>query len=351
VRFGIDLAGLEPGEHAHHLERRARRVGALGGAVQQRECAVGVELLPAVEGDAARELVGVELGLGDHGEHAAVARVQHHRGAAIDLGHRHLERALDGEVERERDVTSRHRQPGRSFLERGHALAHGVHDHELGAVDAAQHVLVAALHAGLADQVAEPVALVGALLQLAVVDLDVDAGEVRARLLDRRHHRVRRGAAQHRGLPGAVRLLHLAPDVGRVADDGAGDAPQPHRVDGGAHAQRALDRGRPEHDVEARLVVGEDAPGAVADRAPRRADDVEADAVLLREPGQLVVLQDLEAQQAQHDHAEARDREPGEECEPAVLIPLWKSLGHVRIRRGVAAAASRATAVRRWARW
>ncbi len=99
------LAELERGHRHEGLEGRARRVDAVGAAVEQRPVDRGVELVPALGIDAVDEQVGIEAGLGDEGEHRAVRRVEgDERAAPVAegvLGH-----LLELEVERQRHVVA-----------------------------------------------------------------------------------------------------------------------------------------------------------------------------------------------------------------------------------------------------
>ena len=88
----------------HDLERRAGRVGALDGAVQQRERAVLVELLPA------RDERPREISLGSNTARLTMPRMPPSRGsittagAALHVRHGFLERVLDVQIEREVEV-------------------------------------------------------------------------------------------------------------------------------------------------------------------------------------------------------------------------------------------------------
>jgi hypothetical protein len=71
-------------------------------AVEQRLVDRLVELAPAVEVDAVDEQVGVEGGLGDEGQHLAVARVDGHQRAAavaVELLHQVLQLDVDRQVQ------------------------------------------------------------------------------------------------------------------------------------------------------------------------------------------------------------------------------------------------------------
>ena len=252
----------------------------------------------------------------------------------LDVRHRRLERLLHLEVEGEHEVVARHRQLRRSLGERRDAAAGGVHDHELRAVLAAQHVLVAALDAAASDQVAGPVTRRRERVELAVVDLagvaeqvgreravrvaaqrldlDVDPGQLVARLLDRGAHDERRVASEHRRLPGAVRLRDQAMHLGRVPLDQRRHPPRPVRALDEPDTAAALGRERPVHDVEAGRAVGEQLTMSIVDRPARRAQHLETNVVLLRQLAVFLVLGDLEPNESNRDRAEAREHDAGE---------------------------------------
>ena len=68
----VDGAGLQARQRHNGLERGARRLLRLNGAVQQRMIGIVGDLAPVLGLDAPRELVRIEGGAADHGQHFPV---------------------------------------------------------------------------------------------------------------------------------------------------------------------------------------------------------------------------------------------------------------------------------------
>ena len=356
VRLGYGEPEVQARKHRDHLERRAGRIGALDGAIEQRVSPVHGEFLPAGERNAARELVGVEARPAHHGENRTVARIHDNGGPVGDVGHRLLEGALGDEIDRERDIVAGLGQTRRPFAQRRDAPAHGVDDHELGAVLAAQHFLVLALDPGLANQVAEPVAGFQPLRQLLLIDLarvpqqlrteraprvapdrrdlNVHARQVRAHLLDGGHDRVGCVAPKHGGLAGAVGLVDAAADGQRVVQYQRRDPPEPVGVDLRPGARDALRRHGTEDDVKARLVVRQQPSVAIANRSARRPQHIQSNAVLLSQALELVMLDDLQPQQPEHHERKAREHDRRERREALFPNPARRSRRHIQRAAG-----------------
>ena len=80
---GIEDAGVHGGDGGDGLERGAGRVLGLDGAVEERGGGVTVEDLPFVGGDGGDEDVGIEGGVGGHGDDVAVGDIENDRGGRL----------------------------------------------------------------------------------------------------------------------------------------------------------------------------------------------------------------------------------------------------------------------------
>ena len=138
------------------LEGRAGRILALHGAGVERMARMLGQLAPALRLDAAGELVGIEGGTADHGQHVAVARIERDDRAGF-VAERRLGRLLQVEV----DAQHQRVAGDRLFLvEHAQLAAERVDLDLLAAVHAAQVRLPRLLEPRLADHVAGAVAAV-----------------------------------------------------------------------------------------------------------------------------------------------------------------------------------------------
>ena len=161
--------------------------------------------------DVRRERVGIEGRAADHRQHFAGARIERHHRAALAFERQFRDR-LQIQIERQLQVVA-----GRGLGALEHfALAAGtIHHHAALAVDAHQHVVILALEAGFADDVALRIFRELGSVQLLLGDLadvaDGVRGEAIARIqaplvLDQFHFRVtcrRRDAIRRRRFPPA----------------------------------------------------------------------------------------------------------------------------------------------------
>jgi hypothetical protein len=181
-RARADQPVVERGRGGDQLEGRSRRVQPRDRAVEQRLVRGRAGQAPVGRlADAADPHRRVVARVGRHRQHRAVARVQHHRGAAlrrkrpagaavdgvlqaVDLpGEAGVELALQAEVDGEPQVLAGH---WLGDAEHPHDLALGVDLQPLQPVAAAQHLVVGLLDAGLADVVAGQRTPVGGVPQL-----------------------------------------------------------------------------------------------------------------------------------------------------------------------------------------
>ena len=97
---------LQRRQRHHHFEGGTGRVKAIGGLVDQRGCAIGRPLPPLRAGDAGIEDVRVKARLAGHGQHLAIAGVEHHdRGSLLDLA---TQRLLQFGVDADLDILAGH---------------------------------------------------------------------------------------------------------------------------------------------------------------------------------------------------------------------------------------------------
>ena len=177
----VDGAGFQAGQRHDRLERRARRLLRLNGAVQQRVVRVVGDFLPVLGLDADGEFVGIEGRPADHGQHLAGARIERHHRAVLAV-HGQLGHGLQIQIDGELQILAGH---GRLVLQHLAHLAAIVHHHLALAVHAHQRVVVLALDAELADH--GPGIVLGELriVQFLLADFTGVADDVR-------HHAVLR---------------------------------------------------------------------------------------------------------------------------------------------------------------
>ena len=262
-------------ERDDRLEGGAGRVGAAGGAVEERLRGVVAEGGVALLAEARHEVVGVEAGRARHREHVAAARVDHHAGAAAALEDA-LGGALDAHVESEREVRPRRRLHRRLLVDR---VAERVDPDLHLAGHAAQEAVVVALHAGAADELGlEVVELLVAGHRVAAVAPDV-ADEVRGRPSLRIDALGRLAAGEARELARALEeagergVVHVAPADERARELRAQVAADALLGRARRRPDRLLDLGDRAHDLLHRPRE------AAAAEARDVADDVAGDAV------------------------------------------------------------------------
>ena len=363
---GREQALLHRRERRHGLPRRAGRVAARGGAVDERVVRVRrgerVQLLRVRAADVEGRLV---CRVRRERQHLAVRGVESDDRAAVRppvvvlertadaVGDRLLRRPLQPDVEREPDGVARH--PELLHLERALRPAERV-DAELRPPRRAAEVLVERrFHARLTDTVAGAVALVHLRLQLVLRDLadvaehlggerlvlvvpqerghDRDARELRLVLLQverplGRHGRPHRDRRQRIALPSLDRLRDLRR---RHAED---------RGEALHHPVAALLRhvGGPELDDGAGDVRDERAAVAVEDRPARRLGAHRPHLVLPRCDEVAVAGEDLQSPQPQEEHREGGEGDGGEDADAQRELRREAiRLGHTRVGRQEAA--------------
>ena len=190
---GIDDLVLERGERAERFERRPGLECAADVLVEHRPQRVGVELVEAltnaIAAGAAREVVGVEVGLAVHREQPAGAHVDDDRRPRRMRAHRALDRLDEIDVHGEPQIATRQWLLTRRRIEQALYLGPGpvaaarVDDTLLPATLPAQVALPRSLDAGGADHVARVVAeRIGLLPILGGHRLPAGGAEVRERL-------------------------------------------------------------------------------------------------------------------------------------------------------------------------
>ena len=160
VDDGRGLAGTRlQGRQCHEgLVGGAGRVGAAQRTVEQRLVDRLVQCLPVLDVDALDKEIGVEGGLGDKGQHLAIARVDGHQGATALAEHR-LDQVLQLDVDGQHHRVARR---GGLVGQRPHRAPPGRGLDPLEAGDAMQLTFIALLGPQLADVFGTPV--VGLLL-------------------------------------------------------------------------------------------------------------------------------------------------------------------------------------------
>src|SRR6187402_2347192 len=111
---------------------------------------IGEELIPVAAREANGELVGIEVGAGDHGEDLAVMRVHGDDRAVLALERlfrRHLQIEVDGQA----NILAR---LCKLFAETPKLAAMRVDDDIARTVDTAEEGVIALLHAGFSDDIA-----------------------------------------------------------------------------------------------------------------------------------------------------------------------------------------------------
>ncbi len=202
-------AQFQAGQAHERLDGGAGRIDAAQGPVDQGAVEGVVEFPPGGRIDAVDEQIGVEAGLGDQGEHAAVARIQGHQGAPVVAEHllRHL---LQPGVQVQVQVVPGHR---RAAGQQAHGPAAGIGLHLLDAGVAVQPGFVAGLDAQLADVVGALVVGGHAGFGQALLVLLADAADVADHV----------GETGAEGILAELARLHLHP----------GEAVAVHREAGG----------------------------------------------------------------------------------------------------------------------
>ena len=167
VRRSADAVAQGAGGE-QRLDGGAGRVEGLQGPVVQGVERVADQLVPLRRFQVTGEEIGVERRLREEDPHRAVARVEGEHGA--DLSRHRLGRfALEGKVECDLQRPS---SDGGLLVERRDLLAESVHHHDQVSGRAAQHVLVGALDAGPAHELAGAEAgVVGELLGRDLAEL------------------------------------------------------------------------------------------------------------------------------------------------------------------------------------
>ncbi len=354
-----DDALLERRHRGDRLERRAHRLGLLGGAVQQRVVRrlLG-ELLVGLRLHAADPHVGVEGRVAGHAEHVAVLDVQHDRRGAVgvvllvgvgeaDAGAqglfgRRLDLAVDGRDQRVAGV-------GHATADRGGLLwpAEGVDLDARDAVAPAQPLVVGELQAVVADDVARRVALEVLQLELLGRDLaevaehlrrhvalrvraqrlvlDLDPRELQGALLEVGHHLAADVVLEHdqveagdlplghllpgqEAAPRAVRVLLQRARI-QVVLDALAQLPRLHVEDGDERRKLLVERllghvHQADADGLAGAVADDRLALAVHDVAARRDDLDRAETVVVGLRDELLAAQDLQEPQAEEDDAE-----------------------------------------------
>jgi hypothetical protein len=140
---------FQAGQAHERLDGGARWIDAAQRAVDEGAVEGVVELAPGGGVDAIDKQVGIEAGLGNQRQYAAIARVQGHQGAPVVAEHlfRHL---LELRVQMQVDVVAGHRSAAR---QQTHGPAAGIGLHLLDAGAPMQPGFIARLDAQLADVV------------------------------------------------------------------------------------------------------------------------------------------------------------------------------------------------------
>ena len=342
---------LQGGHGRERLERRPRRIEALGAPVEQRVVRRRGEERPRLgPRQAVLEHRRVVRGVRRERDDLAGARIHHHHrpsgGRIPQIPSRHVDahrEALRGErlhvpVDREHQVVPGHRRADVEVRVEHPPLRV---DLDLpGPVRSVEVPLVGVLEAGLADELTREVSLEVRIRQLLLRDLAQVAehlcGVVTARVITQRLDAVADSAEQLRVL-GDVEDVALGDVLGhrdRLVRQVLHAVEPVHDVLGVDVQQR----GDPVEDLLGLVSHGpavdhQDGGGAVADQdvavavedlAAEGLDRNEADLVLVRLAGQPRGRQDLQEPQAGGDRAEHEDHQRGQR-----LHPLARSkLGH-----------------------
>ncbi len=147
----VDGAGLQSRQQHDRLERGPGRLLRLNRAIHQRMRRVIHQIVPVLGSDAAGEQIGIEGRAAHHGEHFAIARIERHHGAAAIL-HGQFGYGLQVEIDGQLQGLA-----GDRFLvvaQHAAFISEAVHFDAPLAVHAHQDVVVLALDAVLADDVA-----------------------------------------------------------------------------------------------------------------------------------------------------------------------------------------------------
>ncbi len=333
--LGRDQPGLERRRPGDRLERRAGRVAGLDRPVEQRVLLVVGQVLDHVRLDRRREDARIEGRRGAHAEDRSVADVHRDERARQPAAReRRFAGRLDLLVEGQLQVVA---GLGLDPRELAAARLAGCIDLDADrAVAATEDRVVLRLEAGGADPIARLEPLVGRLLELVGADL----GDVAEQLRPERPVRVVADVDLGGGDAGEL-VLALAQVVDEVLVDVLLER---HRVGGkllGLLADLLLDlvvghvrdpgqllellvasllvvRQLVGTDLQGqdRLVVDEDAAGAVEDLAARRLDLDLADAVGVRLLQVGLAGEDLEEPEAEEDRREGDDPDAAEDRHP-----------------------------------
>src|SRR5579871_96424 len=146
----IDGATFQPGQPGKWLEGGTGSLLRLYGSIEHRMIGVVGDFLPIFGLDADSELIGVEGGAANHGQHVAIARIERHHRAVAAI-HGELGDGLKVKVDGKLDVVTFY---GRLVAQNLAHLAAIIDDHLPLAIDTHEAVVVFPLDAKLADDIA-----------------------------------------------------------------------------------------------------------------------------------------------------------------------------------------------------
>ncbi len=353
-RLGRGHAPLQGRQGDEQLEGGTRRVDALDGPVQHGPGGVVQVAVHHLLAEAVEEEVRIIGGAGVHRQDAAVAQVDHHRGAgllSVGVLHHLLQARIQGQVE----AAAR---DGVGLPEVGDLGAQLVHQDALLAIHALELVVAAGLEALLADGLAQVVDI-GLGLHQRLVHLahvaehmagqfvtEVDApwrhihaeeGKAGPDPLGQRDARIVQVLLQHQGpaLPGQAVTLDLPRQPCRVQLQGLGQGLDHRRVRGEV---LTLD-----DEVQGATVVHQPVAVAVQHQAARRGDGAHLHRLLHGQLLELAVPDDLEPGVDQHQQGHKAPGQALEHPEAAVeegalpgIHQPSRGEGPVYIRRQVA---------------
>ena len=339
VAVRVEDAAAERRERADHLERRAREVRLVDRLVDQRAQRIVDDLARAIMREAPRQLVEVVARLREERAHAPRAHVDDDGAARWMPAERALRDAHQLHVERERQISARHRLAARLVRPLGvllvRALPARLDDHAPHAAPPAHIALPGALDAAAADGVARAIALIRRALEVLGVDLvevadgvrreraerihahrlsdDVDALQLRLVLLERREL-IARDVAEHLDLVRApVQGDRLEPrDEVRLLP-----RVEAHQLGQARHILDGIEQLRREVDVVRGAVRRDDAPGRVAEQPARRRQRDRLGDVLGGDLLPALVVEQLHVRRAQE---QPRERDDRRERHPLVVL-------------------------------